>query len=68
MEFNFLVFDENSVIASFKYLDDAISFVYALISDLDSEEFGYDIFDSKRAEVIEFKRIKKIIKNYKSIE
>ena len=61
MELNFLVFDDNSVIACFKYFDDAVAFVNTLVPDLDSELFGYDIFDTKRAETIEFKKIKKII-------
>ena len=62
MEFRFLVFDEDSVIASFKYFDDAVAFVNTLIPDLDFELFGYDIFDMNRAETIEFKKIKAIIK------
>ena len=58
MEFNFLVFDENSVIAGFKYFEDALSFVCALIPDFDSEVLGYDIFDTIKGKVIEYKTIR----------
>lgn len=61
MQFNYLVFDENSVIASFKYFHDAVVFIHALIPDFDSELFGYDILDMSKGDVIEFRDIKKII-------
>ena len=58
MEFNFLVFDENSVIAGFKYFEDALHFVYTLIPDFNSEVLGYDIFDTIKGKVIEYKTIR----------
>ena len=67
MELNYLVVDENSVIARFKYLDDAISFIYSLIPDLDSELFGYSISDMNMGDWYSFEEIKKIIKNYESV-
>ena len=67
MNFNYWVFDENSIIAKFKYYDDAIAFVYSLISDLDSDISGFDIYDVNKAAVIDFNKIKKIILAYDSI-
>ena len=63
MEFRYIVFDENSVIAKFKYFDDAVSFIYSIIPDLDSELFGYDICDTDMGDTYQFKDIKEIIKN-----
>ena len=63
MELRYLVVDENSVIARFKYLDDALSFIYSIIPDLDSELFGYSIADSNMGDWYSFEDIKKMIKN-----
>ena len=63
MEFRYLVVDENSIIAKFKYLDDAVSFIYSIIPDIDSELFGYSISDTNMGDWYSFEDIKKIIKN-----
>lgn len=56
MEFNFLVFDEVSVIAGFKYFDDAVAFANTVDQD-------FDIFDMSKGDVIGVEKIKKIISN-----
>lgn len=63
MEFRYLVVDENSVIARFKYLDDAVSFIYSIIPDIESELFGYSISDTNMGDWYSFEDIKKIIEN-----
>ena len=68
MNFRYLVFDENSVIARFNYFDDAVSFIYSSIPDIDSELFGYDICDTDMGDTYEFKDIKKIINNMSLVE
>ena len=63
MEFRYLVVDENSVIARFKYFDDAVSFIYSIIPDFESELFGYSICDCDMGDWYSFEDIKKIVKN-----
>ena len=61
MEFRYLVVDEISVVARFKYLDDAVTFIYSLITDIDSELFGYSICDTNMGDWYTYEDIKKII-------
>ena len=63
MDFRFLVVDENSVIAKFKYLDDAVSFIYSIFPDIDSELFGFSICDTDMGDWYAFEDIKNMIKN-----
>ena len=63
MDFRYLVVDENSVVAKFNYFDDAVSFIYSIIPDLESELYGYSICDTNRGDWYSFEDIKKIIKN-----
>lgn len=63
MEFRYLVVDENSVIARFKYFDDAVSFIYSIIPDIKSELFGFSICDTNMGDWYSFEDIKKIIAN-----
>ena len=63
MEFRYLVVDENSVVARFKYLDDAVSFIYSIIPDIESEFFGYSICDTDMGNWYSFEDIKNIIEN-----
>ena len=63
MNFRYLVVDENSIIARFKYLDDAVSFIYSIIPDIESELFGYSICDTDMGDWYSFEDIKNIIEN-----
>ena len=63
MDFRYLVVDENSVIARFKYFDDAVLFIYSIFPDIDSELFGYSICDTNMGDWYAYEDIKKIIKN-----